>query len=146
MLGSSLYSFRLLNLYDLLVASLVIPKLTLDIICWRPLRGAPRSPPPPRESSPGPPRLVRSFLPWLKEPWCHSPSQEYRVASLACRTAPPHEQGREPWCWYLVTQLENDPQAHGYRRALHPGGYPEYRIYILPLGESVHLTNQIYYY
>jgi len=33
-------------------------------------------------------------------------------------------------CWYLVTPSGNDPQAHGYRWALHRGGYPEYRIYI----------------
>jgi len=35
-----------------------------------------------------------------------------------------------PPCWYLLTPSENDPQTHGYRWALHPGGYPEYRIYI----------------
>jgi len=39
-------------------------------------------------------------------------------------------------CWYLVTQSGNDPQAHRYRWAFHPGGFPEYHIYIFTTGRK----------
>ena len=47
-----------------------------------------------------------------------------------------HEDASAHLCWYLVTPSGNDPQAHRYRWALHPGGYPEYHIYIFTIGRK----------